>query len=110
MGVPADAVGKRDGVVEGVELVVVEVGCNSRVGEVNGEDTDAIGSCATTGQSAGCEWSGKSGDVLILGALVDYTGGGCQLDLQQHMLGSTPEARQWWYNERAATGGERGGW
>jgi hypothetical protein len=57
LDVAVDAVLKRDASVERVELCVLVVD-GSGIGKVNGEDADALGSCAT-GLSVTCRDRGK---------------------------------------------------
>jgi hypothetical protein len=66
LDVVGDAVGEGDAGVERVELVVVVVDC-VRVGKVDGEDTNALGSCATRRLESGPD-SSEACDVLILQA------------------------------------------
>lgn len=74
MDVAQNAVLEGNAVVEGDELVVVVVD-GIRVGEVDGEDADALGSCATHGQRAGLQTDmEKQVTYSSWGALMDYTG------------------------------------
>ena len=69
-----------DGLIEGIELgvLVVDLG---RVGELDSEDADPTGSCATVSRGAAYEerWRVQQCDILMVragmrGALSDYTG------------------------------------
>jgi hypothetical protein len=66
LDVAEDAVLERDRLVQRLELVVVIVD-RSRVGKVNGEDTDALSSCKTTVSISSGQWAKLVCDVHMLG-------------------------------------------
>jgi hypothetical protein len=69
LDVVEDAILERDGFVEGIELVIVVVDAK-RIREVDGKDTNPLGSCVTVSvwSACWCQWAAKSCDVHMLGA------------------------------------------